>query len=137
MLDDSATASFQHNDYQYHSVASASDDENQQPDFEYPDPSVMFNPLDSLKDHDPDLSLLDPRLRPCISDNLEPRNENLGMGSLANETLLSRFQHWQEVIHDGQAHLQQTMQELEYRGMLDASGTWVVDPGRVNMALTR
>ena len=103
---DSATGNFQLNSERHHSVSSASDAlENQQPDVEYPDPPVRFNPLDSLAHYDPDFSNLDPRLRPCASDNSEPHDGNLGMGSLTNETLLSRFQHWQEVIHDGQAHL--------------------------------
>ena len=135
-FDDSATGNFQLNSDQHHSVSSASTCfESQQPDFEYPDPSVMFNPLNSLAHCSPDFSHLDPRLRPCSSENSEPHSKNLSMGSLTNESFLSRFQDWHEIIHDGQAHLQQTMQELEHRGMLDANGTWVVDPGRVDTAL--
>ena len=64
-FDDSATGNFQLNGYQHHSVCSASDgSENQQLDPEYPDPPVMFNPLDSLEHYDSDFSYLDPRLRP-------------------------------------------------------------------------
>lgn len=129
-FDGSATGNFQLNGYQHHSVSSASNFfENQQPDPDYSDPPVMFDPLNSLEHYDPDFSHLDPRLRPCSSDNSEPHDTNLGMESLTNGALLSMFQHWQEVIRDGQAHLQQTMKELEHRGMLDANGTWVVDPG--------
>ena len=128
-FDDYATGNFQLNGDQHHFVSSASSDfENQQPDFEYPDPPVMFDPLDSSKHYDPDISHLDSRLRPCASDNSEPHDENVDVGSLANDALLSRFQYWQGVVQDGQAHLQQTMLELEYRGMLDANGNWVVDP---------
>ena len=137
-FDDSATGNFLLNGDQHHSISSASSDfKNQQPESEYPDPPVMFNSPDSSKHYDPDFSHLDPRLRPCALDNSEPHDENLGMGTLTNGALLSGFQHWQEVVRDGQAHLQQTMEELEHRGMLDANGTWVVDPGRVDIDLAR
>ena len=94
-FDDPATDNFQFNADQHHSVSSASDGpENQQPNLEYPDPPVMFNPLDILEYYDPGFSNLDPRLRPCASDNSELHEGNLGMGSLTSETLLSMLQHW-------------------------------------------
>ena len=128
-FDDDATGNFQLNGDQHHLVSSASSDyENQQPDFEHPDYPVMSNRLDSSKHYGPDFSRLDSRLSPYSSEHSEAHDENLGMGSLTDEELISKFRFLQEVVHGGQAHLQQAMQELERRGMVDANGAWVVDP---------
>ena len=51
-------------------------------------------------------------------------------------------QDWQEVIYHGaeacamrDIHFQYTTKEMEYRSMLDANWTWIVNVERVEMAL--
>lgn len=108
------------------------------------EPQSVSSASDGVECYDADLQYLDPQLASCSTSSGQRYGSNVRMDRLSNEALLLMVHEWQEVVYDGEEayamrhpHFQQTMKELEYRGLLDASWTWIVDFDTVDMAFTR
>ncbi len=100
-------------------------------------------PTTSLDAHHSDSE--DPNLELTTSsvNQLLPYDSDTCMASLINEALLSTNHEWQGVIYyEGEIyamrhpHFQQTLKELEFRGILDADWVRIMDIEKVDGSLT-
>ncbi len=101
-------------------------------------------PSTSLDSHHSDSEDINLEPTTSSSNHLLPYDSDTCMGSLINEALLSMDHEWQGVIYYAgetytmrHPHFQQTLKELESRGILDADWVRIMDIEKVDGSLMR
>ena len=101
-------------------------------------------PSTCLDAHHSDSEDINLELTTSSSNHLLPYDSDTCMVSLINEALLSTNHEWQGIIYyEGETYamrhprFQQTLKELESRGMLDADWVRIVEIEKVDGSLTR
>ena len=87
---------------------------------------------------------IDPQLRHVSLNGVKPYDPYHRLDSLTNLTLLSMFQAWQNVVHNGGGNpvlehprFYKLLAELVERGIMSIDLTWTVDIEGLDMAFDR